>query len=42
MSGSSDFNGLSKIYEESGKVRISLEGKKFNKIDILLMIITTI
>ena len=32
VSGSSDFSGLSKIYEESGKVRISLEGKKFNKI----------
>ncbi|MDW0282915.1 MAG: acetate--CoA ligase [Nitrososphaeraceae archaeon] len=32
MSGSSDFSGLSKVYEESGKVRISLEGKKFNKI----------
>src|SRR5215216_4850386 len=32
MSGSSDFNGLSKMYKESGKVRISLEGKKLNKI----------
>ena len=32
VSGSSDFSGLSKVYEESGKVRISLEGKKFNKI----------
>jgi acetyl-CoA synthetase len=32
MSESSDFSGLSKVYEESGKVRISLEGKKFNKI----------
>ena len=32
MSESSDLSGLSKIYEESGKVRISLEGKKFNKI----------
>jgi acetyl-CoA synthetase len=32
VSGNSDFSGLSKIYEESGKVRISLEGKKFNKI----------
>jgi hypothetical protein len=27
-----DFSSLSKVYEESGKVRISLEGKKFNKI----------
>ena len=32
MSESSDFSGLSKVYEESEKVRISLEGKKFNKI----------
>src|ERR687898_2292672 len=32
MSGSSDFNSLSKVYKESGKVRISLEGKKLNKI----------
>ena len=32
VSESSDFSGLSKVYKESGKVRISLEGKKFNKI----------
>lgn len=32
MSDSPDFSGLSKVYEESEKVRISLEGKKFNKI----------
>ncbi len=32
MSESPDFSGLSKVYEESEKVRISLEGKKFNKI----------
>jgi acetyl-CoA synthetase len=32
VSESSDFSGLSKVYEESGKVRISLEGKKCNKI----------
>jgi len=32
MSENSDFSGLSKVYEESEKVRISLEGKKFNKI----------
>jgi acetyl-CoA synthetase len=32
MSEDPSFSGLSKVYEESEKVRISLEGKKFNKI----------